>query len=69
MLVVRGMITASWIMLDVMAAPRLPMRVRFRYIPAVYVMPVMAPSVMVNGVGVIFGDVRVMAAVSRAAVM
>ena len=67
-LVVIGIITASWIMLAVMAAPRLPMRVRFRYMPAVYVIPVMAPSVMVNGVGVVFGWVSVMAAVSMAAV-
>ena len=62
------MITASCIMLDVMAAPRLPMRVRFRYMPPVYVMPVMAPSARVNEVGMIFGEVIVMAAVSMAAV-
>ena len=62
------MITASWIMLDVIAAPRLPMSVRFRYIPAVYVMPVMAPSARVNVVGVVCGEVIVMAAVSMAAV-
>ena len=40
--------TDSWIIDEVIAAPRFPINVRLRYMPAAYVAPVKAPSPIVN---------------------
>ena len=64
-----GMSTASCIMLDVMAAPLFPMRVRLRYIPAEYVNPVIAPRVRVNVETCVDPALRIRVPIIAAAVM